>query len=194
VKTVRRKNGFTLVEILAAMALLLLFLAIVGGLVWHGMLAYNRGQVAAQVQQTCRTAVDTVSADLRQAYLGTVEEDSSKPNGWKFMIKDPLYDSVHPTPEHPLQEHAIKCWMENNNLYRQVESGTPTVIASHITSFKVNRQGNDKLWQVKVTVTVPNPGTQTTQSLSLSENAELRSSEDWGTLSRKDLGLPPVSW
>ncbi|MFH0801560.1 MAG: prepilin-type N-terminal cleavage/methylation domain-containing protein, partial [bacterium] len=185
--------GFTLVEILVAMAILLLFLSIVGGLVWRGMIAYERGQTATQLQQTCRMAVDTVSADLRQAYMGTVAEDSSHPNGWKFMIKDPLYNTAQPTPEHPVQEPAIMCWLENNSLYRQVESGTPTVIASNITSFSISQQGNEKLWQVSVTVTVPKPGTQTTESLSLTENAELRSSEDWGALSQKNLGLPQVS-
>jgi uncharacterized membrane protein YgcG/gas vesicle protein len=179
---VRRKKGFTLAEILVATLILMLCLAIVGGLVWRGMIAYNRGQTAAQLQHTCRTAVDRVSSDLKQAYLGTV--NTSTAGRVQFIVKDPQTNT----------DATIEYFLSGKNLYRQVNSGNPTVAATDITAVSaVQQDTTGKLWNVSVTATLPKPGTTSNQVLTLAENAELRSSETDSVVFSKDLGLVPVS-
>jgi gas vesicle protein/uncharacterized membrane protein YgcG len=179
--TVRRKKGFTLAEILVATVILMLCLAIVGGLVWRGMIAYNRGQTAANLQQTCRAAVDRVSADLRQAYLGTVNPSVGRV---RFIVKDPQTKA----------DATIEYFLSGKNLLRQVNSGNPTVAASDITALSaVQQDASGKLWRVSATASLPRPGTTSNQVLTLAENAELRSSETDDVVFSKDLGTVPVS-
>ena len=66
-RTLKQKNGFTLVEIITALTLMLVFLATANTLFVSGINAYHQNRDRAEVAENLRVGMNRLSREMRQA-------------------------------------------------------------------------------------------------------------------------------
>lgn len=94
-RAVRRRNGFTLIELIVAMALLVILLLATFGAVsaFYRMSAAQQQEIL--LQQNFRFAIDTMSTDARQAILisspATTHQGMSMDEGVLMQLPDGWY-------------------------------------------------------------------------------------------------------
>jgi prepilin-type N-terminal cleavage/methylation domain-containing protein len=74
----RRNGGFTLIEILLAVAILCLITLVVGSSVGLGLRAWDKGEAEVDRSQRARVLVDRLSQQLKSAYPYQAEADGKK--------------------------------------------------------------------------------------------------------------------
>ena len=119
-KIVRDRRGFTLVEMLVGMAVLGIVLASMAGLL---SAIYNTGTQtveAGTLQDEARSSVDTLVADLRQAYTG----DSATPLIASFSSTAITFYS--PDRQQPFHLRKVAYQVSGNTLQRAFVTSTDT--------------------------------------------------------------------
>jgi prepilin-type N-terminal cleavage/methylation domain-containing protein len=131
-----RNYGFTLVEVLIALALVSLIGSGLFSVYWLGNKSYNQDSTDSDLQYMARNAMQRISSDIVQA--DTKQEDAIKKN-----LDGSLTIKKESGPVTYNQSSS------NNWLYRS-ESGSTQAVAEMITNFEPIALGSN-LWEITIT-------------------------------------------
>ena len=93
----RRKSGFTLIELMVAMALLAVIIGAAMGAFMSTNLAANQAYVSANLQENTRLALDALASDLRVAGLGASDGTVGIAPGGAWSMRVPTIYPMNQT-------------------------------------------------------------------------------------------------
>lgn len=152
---IKENKGFTLIEIMITMTILLIVFGAVGAAFSSGVISLSRGSDNIELQQKTRYVVESITKEIRASYYTIVEDealyillnDSDDPEGIKsFRYKKSNSNLVRDTAK--MSEDDVENWLANPENFSYSGSN---VIAYNVTVFEVSQNGSLIKLQIEIT-------------------------------------------
>jgi prepilin-type N-terminal cleavage/methylation domain-containing protein len=127
------RGGFSLAEVLVVIAVFSVFTLTLANLMLGGMQTFRKGEAMTSMRQDLRSALDLISADLRQA-AGDVSEPSTASSDKSLVLEFARYHSPD-SDDSDVHTHTIHYEINafTNQLTRSdEEEGTEVLVAENI--------------------------------------------------------------
>lgn len=153
----KNNAGFTLVEIMVTMTILLIIFGAVGAAFSSGIISLSRGSDNIELQQKTRYVVESITKEIRGSYYTIIEgealyillNDTVDPEGVKsFKYKKSNSNLVRDTAK--MSEDEVENWLENPEEFSYSGSN---VIAYNVTVFEISQ--NESLITLQIELTGP---------------------------------------
>ncbi|MFB3894855.1 MAG: type II secretion system protein J [bacterium] len=137
-----KNYGFTLVEIMVSLAVFALLLTILLSSFNLTIKSWNVSEGLVESQQNARVALDWMSMEMHEAVNYSEMTASMFYPAISYSLSSNSTSFTKPASAAEISAgdfalQTIKYYVENNDLKRQVNTGTPYVIASNIDYFTV---------------------------------------------------------
>ena len=172
-----RRQGFTLVELLVAVALIVLIMAILSQAFVEGLESFRQLKAVGDLQEELRTAAVRLRSDLLAQHFttGKLSTITGKPADGFFRIQQPLFQD--PRTPNPTLVSSYPEGLDSNFLWSYTGQtmptpANPTPQNSPILHFSIMIPSANQRPTDFYTVLAPNPATQATQGFQSNQLAQ----------------------
>lgn len=130
-KILVNQKAMTLIELLVTLSIIVVVTTMLAAILKEGFISYDRIVSEADIQLSARSQSDVIVDDIRSSKIAQIEESS-----YPLVMDNTKLILFTGTMEEP---ETVTYFLQDHNIYRQINSQTPKKIISDVQDFKVDR-------------------------------------------------------